>query len=658
MVMSLFDARNIKGEFGSMIVEPAVRRIPKTESRRERLREELRTNDLANGIVVSEDFRYTLIILNAIPETSDEEIMQTITGLLDKYPGHERVSLFGQPYMRVEANEKIARDLFLLLPVGLLIMLLFLWISFREKRGVLLPISVVIFSIGLSMALIPLFGWQMSIIGILVPIMMLAIANNYGVHFITRYQELNAEYPKASMKQIVTEVTLYLRKPVFLTGMTTIVGIMGLVTHVILPAKQMGIVSAIGVGFALLLSLVFIPAVMSHMKKGKIHRTYEGNHVAWFDRLLLKISGWVTGYPKKVLLFSGIIFAVAIAGFFQLQVASDFDDILPENHPYNQALKIANAHFGGTKIIKVMFEGDIKDPALLKRMDRYAHELDSLPEIGRVTSIASVIRIMSRALNDPGDSLYDRIPDTREAVAQYLELYSMSGDPEDFEELVDFDYTKALMSIQYKAGDMKTMNRIEGRVRNLVRDDPDVTLIGGYSLFEKELSRAVTIGQIYSLLFAFLAIMVLLVIIFRSLTAGLLGSLPLMLAVLFTFGIMGWSGLRLNIVTALLSSISIGLGVDYTIHMFWRIKSELKSKSTFPEAVSTSIQTVGRGITINALSVIIGFAVLFFSAFPIIRSFALLIILSIAVCLVCALVLIPAVCMLNEPKFLLKNNKN
>jgi hypothetical protein len=199
---------------------------------------------------------------------------------------------------------------------------------------------------------------------------------------------------------------------------------------------------------------------------------------------------------------------------------------------------------------------------------------------------------------------------------------------------------------------MKTSNKIETKVKSLLEGDENVSVIGGYSLVEKELSHSIAKGQINSLIFAFIAILILLTIIFRSISAGILGSLPLLFTVVSTFGLMGWFGIELNIVTALLSSISIGLGVDYSIHLFWRLKSEVKAGSTYSEAIQTSLKTIGRGITINAFSVILGFAVLFLSSFPYIHSFAFLIIVSILLCLVGALILVPAICMLTSPKFL------
>ncbi|MEA3451303.1 MAG: efflux RND transporter permease subunit, partial [Bacteroidota bacterium] len=266
--------------------------------------------------------------------------------------------------------------------------------------------------------------------------------------------------------------------------------------------------------------------------------------------------------------------------------------------------------------------------------------------------LSTMIKIMSKAINDSSEFYYNKIPDSRNAVAQYLELYSMSGDPDDFEDFVDFNYKKAVMLIQYKANNLKEINKVISKIQDLTKDDKNVSVMGGISLIEKELSTAIAKGQINSLIFAFLAILILLIIIFRSIKAGLIGSFPLLFALVSTFGIMAWLGIELNIVTALLSSISIGLGVDYTIHIFWRLKTELKKGKSYSNAITTSLKTAGRGIIINAFSVIIGFSILFLSSFPLIQAFAFLIIISILLCLVSALILVPAICILVKPKFL------
>ncbi|MDO5664540.1 MAG: MMPL family transporter [Bacteroidia bacterium] len=654
-VFSLFQAKNIRSEEGMMIVDPVVPYIPESEPEREALREEIRKNDLAYELVVSESFKHALIVLTSDTSLPDDKLMDKVQEVIEKYPGDEKVYITGQPYLRDEANQKISRDLMFLLPLGLLIMFIFFWLSFRELRGVFLPFSVVVFSILVSMALIPLFGWELSLIGVLIPIMMIAIANNYGVHFIAKYQEINVVNPDWSMRKIIEDSTKYLTMPVLLCGLTTIVGILGLVAHLLLPASQMGVITAIGISFALIISLMYVPAVLSLMKKGKPHKELllESNR-GFFRHLLSWAGNLVTAHPKRTLWFFIVFLALATLGFIRFKVAADSYEVLPQNHSFNQAIAIADKHFGGDKIINIMYEGDVKDPEFLRNLEYFKSELKKIPNVGSVTSLATLIRKMSTALNDYGDAAYDQIPDTPEGVAQYLELYAMSGDPDDYEQFVNFDYTKTLVTIQYHASKISEINTIVNKIDQLAQEKEMKYVLGGHSLIDKEISQSTVTGQYYSLLVAFIAIIILLAIIFKSFTAGLLGSIPLVFAVLCTFGLMGWLGIKLNIVTALLSSISIGLGVDYTIHIFWRLKFDLKNQPDYISSVKQTLKTIGRGISINAFSVMIGFSVLFLSAFPLIQSFALLIILSLLLCLICALLLIPALCYLIKPKFLYK----
>jgi predicted RND superfamily exporter protein len=302
-----------------------------------------------------------------------------------------------------------------------------------------------------------------------------------------------------------------------------------------------------------------------------------------------------------------------------------------------------------------MFEADVTDPVFLHNLDRYEQELKNTPGVGAVSSLATVIREISKALNDSTEAGYDCIPDSREAIAQYLELYTMSGDPEDLEQMVDFDFTHTLLTIQFGETSIKEIQNLVQKIEEMAGEDNLKPVIGGFTMTDKDISESVKTGQIYSLLVAFVAILILLSLIFKSIKAGLIGSIPLAFAVVCTFGIMGWLGIELNIVTALLSSISIGLGVDFTIHIFWRIKWELAHGNNYERSITATLKTIGRGIIINASSVMMGFAVLFLSAFPFIRSFAFLIIISLFFCLVSALVLIPAICYLFRPKFLENN---
>lgn len=654
-VISLFDMKDIKGEDGTMIVDPLISDIPRDKNEIETLRNNIINNELAFKNFVSEDFRYSLVLINVNSSADEDSALSAVQEIIDDYPGIEKTYINGMPYMRVEINNKITRDLMILLPLALLIMIAFFYLSFKEFRGVWLPLSVVIISTAVSMAILPLMNWELTLIGVIIPIMMIAIANNYGVHLIVRYQEFNAAHPGWNIQQIVLKSVNVLKKPILLTGLTTIVGIFGLVLHILIPAQQIGIIGAIGIGLALVLSLTFVPALLAGLKKGKIHNEFLKEKNGVLGKILEKIAVFITKSPRTIIaIFTFILLIFGLLINF-LKIAPDNDKVLPKNHPYNQSISIANEHFGGTKFLSVMFEGNIQDPELLKRIDNYEGEIKKIEGTGSVSSITTVIKMISKALNDKGTEGYNTIPETQDAVAQYLLLYSMNGAPEDLEQFVNFDYTRALMNIQFHATSMKQLNNVIDKVNNLVKDDPAFSVVSGFSLTDKEMAESTFTGQIYSLIFALIAIFILIMWIFKSPKAGLLGSIPLVFAVICTFGIMGILKIELNIVTALLSSISIGVGVDYTIHMFWRLKLEFENRQSYPAAIKQALKVTGRGIVINALSVMLGFSVLLFSSFPYLKMFSALIILSLSLCLICALILIPAICIVIKPSFL--NNK-
>jgi predicted RND superfamily exporter protein len=263
-----------------------------------------------------------------------------------------------------------------------------------------------------------------------------------------------------------------------------------------------------------------------------------------------------------------------------------------------------------------------------------------------------VIRQMSRALHETDEAGYDKIPETRNGVAQYFELYSMSGDPDDFEKMVDFPYEHAMVTARLMTSSTKKLDVILGQLSELVQEDRDIKLVGGFGAILFELAVGVVNGQILSLILAILVVGALLMLLFRSVAAGVISAIPLALSMAVLFGLMGFFKIELNVATAMLSSIMIGVGVDYTIHFLWRYREERMQGLDPGAAVKTTLSTTGRGIIFNALSVVIGFTVLMSSGFMPVRFFGFLIVVSILSCLIGALILIPALCLVLRPRFL------
>ncbi len=655
-IISLFTLKEIKGEDGAMIVDPAVRRIPKSEKRRERLRADLKDNDLVYGSVVSKDFKHTAIVGFMNYKATDDTAIARLNQVIADNPGPEPIHVAGLPFLRINLGEDIRGDMQKFLPGGIGIMLIFLFVCFRQLRGVLLPAIVTIMSILLAMGLIPLLGWKIQLVMIILPVFLIAVANDYGIHVLARYQEDNQPGTDLTSKQLAHRGITELGAPVLATAVTTAAGVLCLLTHIIVPAKKMGILAAIGITYALAGSLLFIPAVLAVLPRAKpvLGKDEKGEQrLSALDRLLQKTAAGAVRHPR------GILIAIVL---FVLAVASGIPRIVVDTNPANfydpdsqvaRGNDIVNDNLGGATSVSIVAEGDIKDPAVMKQIDRLEKHLEAHPNVDITASIAKIVREMNEVMND-GDEAFNKIPDTREAIAQYFLLYSMSGDPDDFDKLVDFPYKHAQVTARINdTGTTVSMDVVQ-YVEKYLADNQGhpFTVVGGFAELLAELVREIVRGQILSLLLSMVLVALLVAILFRSAVAGLLAATPLGLTMLLLFGLMGYLGIELNIPTAMLSSIMIGVGVDYTIHYLWRYREERRRGLAPGEAVATTLTTSGRGIVFNALSVVIGFSVLIISTFFPVRFFGILVVVSISACLVGALLVLPAISLIFRPRFL------
>lgn len=674
-VVSLIGSQAVRGEAGSLVVDPAVPFIPVSLAERETLRQFVQANPLVYDRLVSTDFNLTLMVLNPVDGCTDEAFMHTVRSTLQAYPGKEKVYLGGLPVLRYDIQRLALRDLLVLMPLGLLVMLLTLYVLFKERKGVLLPFSVVCLSILVAMGLIPLMGYAFSMIAVLIPVLMIAIANNYGVHLMTRYYELRSLHPRYGMKRLVGETVDRLSLPIWLTGLTTMVGVLGLLSHPLLPPRQMAIAVSVGILFAVGVSLTFLPALLSGLQREKQSprrrqafassepvdsslkqeartSTLKSERSPLTVRILTLFGRWVTVKPKVVVAVFVLLLLVAGAGLTRLKVNINLEAFMPAGHEMRTAVDRMNQHLGGAKTLSIVFNAPMTQPEVLMAMDQLGQELEQLPGVHAVTSLATVVKTLSKAMNEPDHLWYDQIPDQEAAIAQYLALFSMSADPAELEQVVDMMYTQGLVTVQFEAETYHAFKATVKAIETALEKQPYDTLLAGQSLVEMELSASVVKGLWSSLLLALGAIVLLLWFLFKSPTAGLMGSLPLMVALIGTYGLMGWFGFELDIATSLLSSIAIGLGVDYTIHLFWRVHQERQGGLDWGEALGTTLTTTGKGILANALSVMAGFSVLFLYSLTLLKAFGFLILFSLLLCLVSALLLVPALLKLRKPGFL------
>lgn len=650
--ISPFTINSIRSEEGMMTVDPLIKRIPSETDDLKQLGREILENRFARGIVVSSDLTSASITATVNNSVTEKETLQRIDSIISSNPGNTKIIKGGLPYIRQSLVRDVGRDALILVPAALLIMLLILKTNLGPWRSVMLPFSVVILTTAFSLAMIPLIGWKMSIITLLVPVILIAVANNYGIYLVARFQELSSGHPGASKKELVKILIKSLNMPILFSGLTTVAGILGLLTHSIIPAKQVGVLAAAGVSVALLMSLLLIPAMIFVSGSGLISKKRQNGKTGFFDKMLDRLSGMIIKNPGRILLVSAIVIILFASGIGFLKINTNQENYFAPKHPIRQASAIINSKFGGSQTISVMIKGDIKDPEIMQGIDRLTTGIEKEEGVGSVFSISQVVREMSKAIYTSTEGDFDKIPGTREAIAQMFELYNMSGSPDDFKQLTDLENTKAHILIRLSEPENDIIKSVTAKISELTKHIPAEVSIGGYAVIMSDFAESIIRGQISSLLFAVITVLLLLTIAFKSLKGGMIGSIPLTVSILILFGFMGYTGIALDAATALLSSIMIGVGVDFTIQYIWCFNLQLRVGFSYPEATTAALKTIGRSIIINGLTVMAGFGALMFSGFTSIRFFGYLVIISIGSCLIGSLVIIPAFLMKYKPGFL------
>ncbi|WP_430972767.1 efflux RND transporter permease subunit [Sunxiuqinia rutila] len=651
--LSLIDVIDIKLEDGITELAPIIDKIPTEPKALKELKQKIRSNKIGQRFVAS-DFSATAIIITKSNESEDGVLIPAIQEVIEQTPGQEKIYIGGLSYIRHAIKSYIKKDLFTLLPAALILMVFMLYFSFREWKGVLLPFAIVILSILFSFGFMALMGWEISLISVLLPIMLIAIANDYSIHLINAYQEKLAVSPQLSMKAIAAEIYRELRKPIVITALTTIGGMLGLLSHQMKPAAQLGVLASVGIGLALLMSLFLVPVLLTFYQKPNTIPA-ENKKPLLIDKILNRFAFWVTSYPKSVIAsFLGIAL-ISTAGLFLLKVDTNVESYFIGKSDIRQGIELVNEKFGGSQYISLLFEGDVLSPETLTRLENYTKQIEQLPEAGHVISPSTFFKELSKGMYTPEEVGYLALPASKAEAEQSLEIFTMGGYEDQIAQFIDYNYEHTRILVSLNDGSNQAGKLLLKSLHQITQNDPQLVCIAGPGLSKIQIADMVIEGQVASLLLALAIIFVLLSIIFKSFAAGAKGSLPLVVSTLYLFGMMGFVNIHLDIVTALLSSIMIGVGIDYTIHFLWRYKTEYAVSHNSKIAITQTLKTTGKGIVFNAFSVIVGFSALIFSSFAPLRFFGLLVVISIFSCLISALLLIPALITITKPKFLESN---
>jgi len=696
-VKSLSASDAILGSSTGLDIEPFFETAPRTREEAAAVREKVFENDVYLDRLVSRDGSIAAIIVQAhdaydasSPYPHPVKVFHEVREYVEEHPIPGTHSVVGgNTSIEAAFGRQMTADLANLIPTALMVVVITLFLCFRRGpvwpvaaraallfvllffwarwndsgaspqhlgmaatilamltvRGVLLPALVVTLALVWTWGAQAMMGMPIYISGTLIPPIILAVGCADGIHILERYfDEARATTDKRTA--IVTTMTA-LWRPVVFTSLTTAIGFGSLVFASMTVYQVFGFTAAFGILAAMLLSTTLLPACLALLPLPAVGERELGRDFA--VDALGRLGAAVVRHRRATLASFGILTVVLLAGVARTRVDYSWAEMLEPGSPTLEADRLLRTRHGGSmpmNLVVTAAEPDgIKDPELLRAVDRVLAELSKHPAVGDTRSIAEYIKRMNEALNEnrPEER---RIPDDRELIAQYLLLYAISGDPSELDDMVDYDYQRAHAGVLLRSDWLSDMSDVIARTEQLldqyVRPLGADAVVTGSAMIQHTVFDLIISSQVSSIALATVVVALFMLVLFRSFTVALLCMVPPAFAILANFGVMGLLGMPLGPTESMVGAIALGIGIDYSIHLVSRLREMQANGGTIEADIVGVMHTTGRAILFNASVVVAGFAVLALSKTPSNAAFGWQLAANMILCSIAALVLLPA----------------
>ena len=621
--------------------------MPKTSEDFQELRNNILANEMYKGSIVSEDETSTLIIFTLEEDANVNIVAKQIIEKTEALQLPEKLYYIGSPMLVTYISDLMKRDLTKLLPIAFLVIAIILFLSFRTFYGVILPLLTAVISIIWSLGMMAFLGFNMSMISNNIPIILLAVGSAYTIHVINRINQVK----ETGQPKVVSTALSYVLIPVILAATTTIIGFISFIFGAYLEMiVEFGIFTALGTFFACLLSIFFVPVIMGLFKSKKKKTIKQNKNSILTQRILQPLTIALFKRPKAIFAFWLVLLSISIAGIFSINRSVDIQEYFKKDNPTRLAENIMVEKFGGTKPVFVQFKGDMQNPDVLKKIVQTSSYMKESPDINTTMSVAKLISELNFAISGSRE-----IPDSQEKIEQ---LWFLLEGNEVMNRFVNEDLNEGIIISKFKSPDNESKKAFSKYMHDFIdknsTEDCQIS-ITGMPFVDITMDNSLVKSQIGSIAIAIFFVIIFVGFILRSWQSGIYTSIPIIAAIIILFGIMGHTGISLNIATALVASVALGIGIDYSIHIYSHFNDSFQKNKDLQKSLSEAIQVSGKAIIINVVSVSAGFLVLIFSDMVPLQYFGILIAISMVSSCLGALTLLPVILILiNRKKILIK----
>jgi len=610
-----------------------------------------------------------------------------IRAIMDNYRGDAKLFLGGVSMIADDMISFIKSDLKVFGLGVLFFLIVTLSIIFRNFRWVLLPMLCCAFSAISMMGLLGMFGWQVTVVSSNFISLQLIITMAITIHLIVRYKDLASQNPGAEQRHLILDTVRLMVTPCLYAALTTIAGFGSLLLCDLLPVKTFGWMMIAGIIVSLGITFLLFPAglLVLYKRPPRTHLPVRSSRVS-LTSFLAEFTG-TNG--KTILVSSGIIFVISLLGISRLVVENSFIDYFKDTTEIYQGLKVIDQKLGGTSPLDVIIDLDepersspVPAPAIEAKSDdefaefddefeefdefdstgddesywftvekmalvtRIHDYLDSLPETGKVLSLATMLKIAEDFNNgQPLDNfqlalLYKELPDTFKTMI--IKPY------------VSVEHNQLRYAIRVKDSEKslrrnELVKKIKYDLINKLNLREDHVHLTGLLVLYNNMLQSLFESQILTLGVVVIALMGMFLILFRSLKIALIAITPNLLAIGTVLGVIGWLNIPLDMMTITIAAISMGIAVDNTIHYIYRFRQEFDVEHNYVKTMFRCHTSIGFAIYYTSVTIIIGFSILALSNFLPTIYFGLLTGLAMLIALIGSLTLLPQLLIVFKP---------
>ena len=642
-------------EGGEYLLSPVYENIPKSIDSLNIAKERILSSDLLKNYLISEDGKVAAILIEVSDSFNEHESRESIVKQIDElqlgtdWTWHQT----GLPIIRTRyVQYMIADNITFLIPV-LSMLILLLSLLFRSLVGLALPLIVVLLTIIWTLGFMTAAGITINIISYIIPTLLMVVGISDSVHFLVKYYK--TLHLLGDKREALTQSLQKIGTAIFLTSITTAIGFGALSMVNIEIVKEFGIFTAMGVFFAFIITVLFIPSTL--MLLGKTPKTkLEAYSRGYRVKIVKKLITIVRGHPKKII-FTGI--TITIIGFFGALQINPHSKLLDDLRPGNTLLedmRLAEDRMGSVLPVEIIITvdenenfQDIQDVAVISFTDELASYISKIPEIGKVVSVSDYLKAINQAMND-GDKSFYQVPLSREIISQYMLLYDS-----EFNSLINSDLTKLRIASQIKDIDSRRSAEIEKELNTYIASvipEGITAEVTGTAFLALRTNNYLVKNLLGSFLVALIIITFLMIVLFRSVKMAFISILPNIIPMMVMAAVLGFLQIPLRPATAMTFAVAFGIAVDDTLHYLIRYRMEL-SKQHYRQANDSTM--LGTGIAMMSTTAILsaGFLVLILSQFTPTIEFGMLSVITIVTALIGDLTFLPA--LLSQIKPRIKN---